>query len=217
MTLKFLDLNPQKQKPILDAAMKEFAQKGYKNASTNEIVKAAGISKGLLFHYFNAKKDLFMYLYNYTSEIFTKEFFETIDLSEKDLFKRIRQMAWLKIELINKHPELYNFLYAAILEDAPEVKNDLEANNKHLLANNYAKLFKDIDVTNFKEDFEVNKVINIVIWTIEGFSAQTLAKIKSQQLNDVSYEEISQELDVYLKFLEMAFCKDDGTDSLLKQ
>lgn len=53
---KFLNLNPEKQDRILNAALKEFAQKGYQNASTNEIVKEAGISKGLLFHYFNNKR-----------------------------------------------------------------------------------------------------------------------------------------------------------------
>lgn len=60
--LKFLELDKLKQDRIINAAMKEFALKGYKNASTNEIVKEAGISKGLLFHYFTNKKAYF-YIY----------------------------------------------------------------------------------------------------------------------------------------------------------
>ncbi|KLU63724.1 HTH-type transcriptional regulator AcrR [Desulfosporosinus acididurans] len=207
MILKFLDLDSQKQNRILNAAMKEFAQKGYKNASTNEIVKEAGISKGLLFHYFAKKKDLFLYLYDYSLEIFTIEFFQRIDLVEKDIFKRIRQMALLKIDLIKKHPELYNFLYKAIIEDTPEVKEDLEQKNKQLLTNGYAKIFRDIEVKKFKETIDTDKVINIVIWTIEGFSNQILEKIKSQYPNELHYEKISKELDVYLKFLESAFYK----------
>ena len=189
MILKFLDLDSQKQNRILNAAMKEFAQKGYKKASTNEIVKEAGISKGLLFHYFAKKKDLFLYLYDYSLEIFTIEFFQRIDLVEKDIFKRIRQMALLKIDLIKKHPELYNFLYKAIIEDTPEVKEDLEQKNNQLLTNGYAKIFRDIDVKKFKETIDTDKVINIVIWTIEGFSNQILEKIKSQYPNELHYED----------------------------
>ena len=40
---KFLKLKPEKQERILNAAIKEFSQKGYENASTNEIVKEANI------------------------------------------------------------------------------------------------------------------------------------------------------------------------------
>ncbi|AFM41357.1 transcriptional regulator [Desulfosporosinus acidiphilus SJ4] len=205
--LKFLELDKLKQDRIINAAMKEFALKGYKNASTNEIVKEAGISKGLLFHYFTNKKSLFLYLYNYSLETFTMEFFARINLLEKDIFKRIRQMALLKIGLIKKYPEIYNFLYTAVLEEAQEIKDDLEQKNKQILNDNYAKLFRDIDVDKFKDTFEIDKTKNIVIWTIEGYSNQILAKIKSQHLTDLDYEEISKELDVYLKYLEIAFYK----------
>ena len=47
---KFLKLDDEKRDRILNAAMKEFRY-GYVKASTDIIVKEAGISKGLLFHY----------------------------------------------------------------------------------------------------------------------------------------------------------------------
>lgn len=61
MFAKFLSLDKEKQDRIINAAMKEFAQKGYDKASTNEMVKEAGISKGLLFHYFQNKKQLYFF------------------------------------------------------------------------------------------------------------------------------------------------------------
>ena len=47
---KFFDLKKEKQDRILNGALKIFALNGYKNGSTDVIVKEAGISKGLLFH-----------------------------------------------------------------------------------------------------------------------------------------------------------------------
>ena len=44
---------------IIDAALKEFGQHGYEGASTNQICLSAGISKGLLYHYFKSKENLF--------------------------------------------------------------------------------------------------------------------------------------------------------------
>lgn len=46
---KFINLEAEKRERIINAALKEFAQKGYDKASTNEIIKEAGISKGSLF------------------------------------------------------------------------------------------------------------------------------------------------------------------------
>mgnify|MGYP000914953748 CR=1 FL=1 len=69
MFSKFQSLKPEKQERILNAAIKEFAKKGYKNAVTDEIVKEANISKGALFHYFNNKRDLYLFLYDYSLEI----------------------------------------------------------------------------------------------------------------------------------------------------
>ena len=45
---------------IIQAALDEFGNQGYENASTNRICRQAGVSKGLLFHYFPVKEDLFL-------------------------------------------------------------------------------------------------------------------------------------------------------------
>ena len=58
-------MEPEKRERIINAAINEFTKKGYRNASTNEIVKEAGISKGLIFHYFKNKKQLYLFLYDY--------------------------------------------------------------------------------------------------------------------------------------------------------
>ena len=57
----FEKLSADKKELILSAGMKEFSQKPYKEASTDSITKACGISKGLLFHYFGSKKALYFY------------------------------------------------------------------------------------------------------------------------------------------------------------
>lgn len=46
----------KKKDQIAASALKEFAEKGFEQASTNTICKEAGVSKGLLFHYFGSKK-----------------------------------------------------------------------------------------------------------------------------------------------------------------
>ena len=57
----FEKLSDDKKELILSAGMKEFSQKPYKEASTDSITKACGISKGLLFHYFGSKKAFYFF------------------------------------------------------------------------------------------------------------------------------------------------------------
>lgn len=59
---RFFNLEPERQRALLDAARAEFSDHGYEAASQNRIIEAAGISKGALYYYFDDKNDLFLTL-----------------------------------------------------------------------------------------------------------------------------------------------------------
>lgn len=48
---------------LLAAATRLFAEKGYDRTSVQEIVEAAGVTKGALYHYFGSKDDLLHEVY----------------------------------------------------------------------------------------------------------------------------------------------------------
>ena len=60
MNHKFFDVSKEKQDRIINAALLVFAQNGYRHAGTDEVVRRACISKGLLFHYFESKLGLYV-------------------------------------------------------------------------------------------------------------------------------------------------------------
>ncbi|HHT76935.1 MAG TPA: helix-turn-helix transcriptional regulator, partial [Clostridiaceae bacterium] len=62
----FLKIDITKQKRVLAAALEVFSREGYLRANTNEIAALAEISKGLLFHYFGSKKNLYLFLLDET-------------------------------------------------------------------------------------------------------------------------------------------------------
>lgn len=61
-TETFFNLSEAKQKRIFEAAVKEFAARRYSEASINQIVKEAQISRGSFYQYFNGKEDLYLYV-----------------------------------------------------------------------------------------------------------------------------------------------------------
>lgn len=207
MSSKFLSLNPEKQERILNAALKEFALKGYENASTNEIVKSAGISKGLLFHYFKNKKELYLFLYNHFTHVMVEDFFNELDLSERDIFERMKTLMILKNKLMAKHPEVFDFTVAASMETAKEVKEILNNTNTELIQASYSRLFDNIDITMFKDGVDIQRAINIIMWTLQGFSNQELDKAKKLNKAHHHFDEAFKEAEVYIEIMKKAFYK----------
>lgn len=204
---KFMNLEPEKREIIINAALEEFAQKGYKNASTNEIVKKANISKGLLFHYFTNKKKLFLFLYDYSKDIFLNEFYDKVNYEETDIIKRWKQIVLLKMELIQKYPVLYDFILASAVEDSKEVKQELESQTKNVLEDSYKRLFNNIDTSRFKAGMDIKRVLEIIFWVAQGFSNRELDHIKSDPTyrSHIDTNALVEEFELYLDLLKDTF------------
>lgn len=59
---RFDKLPPEQQRAILRAALEEFSEHGFADASLNRIIDAAGISKGSMYYYFDGKDDLYAHV-----------------------------------------------------------------------------------------------------------------------------------------------------------
>jgi AcrR family transcriptional regulator len=55
---QFQDIREEKKTLIMDVALERFASEGYHNSTISHIAKQAGISKGLMYNYFESKEEL---------------------------------------------------------------------------------------------------------------------------------------------------------------
>ena len=58
----FFNLSESKKQRIFDAAVDEFSQRRFTEASINQIVKNSGISRGSFYQYFKNKEDLYLFV-----------------------------------------------------------------------------------------------------------------------------------------------------------
>jgi len=207
MFSKFLNLDSDKQNRIINAAIKEFAEKGYSNASTNEIVKEAGISKGLLFHYFQNKKQLFLFLFDSCVELITDDFYKKIDLSETDFFQRIRQSVLIKMELLAQYPDLFKFVEKAYMDDAADIQAEMQKKIRELNHINIGKIYEGIDVSKFRDDIDIQKIFKIITWTFEKLSDEELYKAKLLPNYEIDYQKVQKEAEDYFEILIKCFYK----------
>lgn len=199
----FNSLKLEKKERIINAAMKEFVQSGYEKASTNEIVKEARISKGSLFNYFNSKKDLYLYLFEYGVQI-VEFVYEQIDLQETDIFKRIEKLGIKKLQIQRRFPQIFDFLFSLAKEESDQVKYIIKEKIHSIHEEGVTRIYENIDYSMFREDIDIKKAIEILNWTMFGFGEKALKQLNS--FEDVG-EQYLQEWDSYSKLLKNCFYK----------
>jgi TetR/AcrR family transcriptional regulator len=200
---QFHSLESEKQECIINAALKVFARNGYDKASTNEIIKQAGISKGSLFNYFNNKKELYLFLLDYATKVI-EQIYAEVNWNEPDFFARMRQLGLVKFKIYKKFPHAFNFLKAVAHEDAADVKPTISKLSKALISSGLEKGYKNIDWSKFREDIAREKMINVINWTMLSFAEQHMNKLDS--IEDVG-REILSESDEYFDILKQCFYK----------
>lgn len=108
--------DPVKEQAMLHAAMQLFAQSGYRETKTADVVTAAGVSKGLLFHYFNNKAGVYEACYDTAATFFYTMIDHSIWTESQDLTAMVVNATKYKMEIQLKYPIEFGFLMRAYTE-----------------------------------------------------------------------------------------------------
>lgn len=202
MNARFFDVKKDKQDAIINAALKVFALKGYKDASTDVIVKEAGISKGLLFHYFTSKQGLYDFICDYSTKYMILELTRTVKKSEKDCFELMAQISQGRVRVMKNYPFMPVFLKSLKLEDDPEA---IAAIGECIedLDRTYRNIYDKIDSSRLIDPKQLPRVISIIDWVCDGFLRENFKKDDPEP--DRMYDEYSE----YLTLLRTVFYASD--------
>ena len=167
MNDRFWELKKEKQDRMINSALKVFSQYGYKHASTDEIVKGAGISKGLLFHYFESKIGLYAFLYDYATRFVTLELTANVEKSENRYFELYKQILSAKANSMSQYPFIFLFLNKADEETDIEAVSVISERREKYQRIMHA-LRERADITTFMPGIDFEKVGVILDYTIDG-------------------------------------------------
>ncbi len=195
-----------KRSAILNAAMAEF-KSGYDKASTDAIVKAAGVSKGLLFHYFGSKKELFLYAYEYALQTVIHELYGLIDLENRDILNRMKQILVLKMDLMRKHPMIFDFISRASFPDSHDVSDTIKAYQNKLINEVYPKIFFDINRSLFRDGIDVDTAIRVIISTMRNYALDEVDPAKATADYIGEYDRYLQDLERIIALFRASFYK----------
>lgn len=169
MNQKFFDLKKEKQDRMINAGLKVFARNGYRHASTDDIVREAGISKGLLFHYFISKTGLYEFLCGYSIKYLAMELGIYVQAKERDYFLLLKQIERAQYYVMKQFPYMVLFLKKVLSESAPDAESEpMFLEKKQEIRNLYEEIYNRVDFTKYGAGFDQARFSQIVNHVCDG-------------------------------------------------
>ena len=195
MNGKFFDLKKDKQDRMISAALKVFAINGYRHASTEDIVKEANISKGLLFHYFENKLGVYQFVYDYAVRYMTLELNTHVGAREKNLFEIERQIQSARLDAMKTYQYMQQFLTRTQSEDVNEALVVI-AQRRDILMDAYADIYRRINFNALPQGTDGRLLFQMMEHAADGLILERLQENSFQA--DMVLEEILQ----YINFMQ---------------
>lgn len=193
MNGKFFDLKKEKQDRMINAALKVFAMRGYRHASTDTIVREAGISKGLLFHYFRSKLGLYTFVYDYSVRFITLELRSTVSSKETEMFTLLKQVEQARMQATRAYPYMQQFLNCSLSEDVNEALLAIE-DKRNAFIEVYDNIYGQIDYTLLPSGIDGHKLHKMLDLTVKGLMTESFQDASFQ--SEMHYEEIAEYFDM---------------------
>lgn len=192
-------------------AIEEFVANGYEKTSTDTITSRAGISKGILFHYFKSKKNLYLYLVNYGLDLLTEKTMQALkEVKSQDFFERVKEIYLLKHEITAPYMKETLLIADAFFNPPIAVCKEMQFimtkynetyQKEFMLEHIYLKDL--IQKEKLRDDISIATVINMTMFICEqlGNKYQTLYKNKQYDYFNEP-DPLVQELDDYLRIVK---------------
>lgn len=135
-------IREQTRQQIIDAAFELFAETGFQKTSIAAIAKSAGVSKGLIYHYFESKDDVLLAIFEMLSAMGD----QIIDAgAEKSPKEHLIEVLNQTFQFILHQSGLAKLMISLALQpDALEtLKDEIQHGNHHQIER-FGEIFKDL-------------------------------------------------------------------------
>jgi AcrR family transcriptional regulator len=207
---KFLAVSVEKQRVIIGTALSEFAKQGYHKANTNVISEKAGISKGLLFHYFGSKKSLYLYILDDTIRTVSAEVYRYCGSGSTDLFEMLRVIAVAKLRVAVERPEEYRLIYDAFMQTPDELKAEMENRFSGIMDMNEDVILSSIDDSPFRPEVGKACAVRILMAYSRGIYENYYDKFRTVSADEAlaQFDDLERQFNEDMLLLKKVFYKD---------
>ena len=159
---------------VINAAWQVFARHGYQKASMQDIAIAAGVSKSVLFKYFQTKENLYQTVFRLAADAISSADAEAKagKTAGETVFAAMRRTVDARMRLFARSPYVYAFSYAAAYDADPLAR---ELVRRELIR---AGTTGEADAAyhGFRSDISPGQAKQMIFWISQGFLGDKLSQ-----------------------------------------
>ncbi len=174
-----------KQK-IIQAAIEEFGQKGYEKVTIERICSNHAISKGMMYHYYSHKDELFLLCVQKTFEALKSYIEQNIeDLFQQNTFDAIRNYFLMREYFFESYPQYKLIFETAVIYPPKHLSQQIQVLHQPIMDMNCHFIESIISRMPLRLDLSTEKVTRYL---------QSIEPILHSIINRYQTEETSQDL-----------------------
>lgn len=200
--------NTISQYKIFQAALEEFGNYSYDKSSINRICEIGKISKGVMYHYFKEKDELYLLCVKYCFDLMVDYYKENLN---EDLGWRegIKTFLEIRYKFFTKYPNMQKIFFNTLIGEPKHLVNEIANIKKEFdeFTFNFAR--KNILKMKIRENLEVEDIIAFIEFTQNGLNEKLHKKV--QETGDIEkvFEEYDENIEKWLDILLYGIVKND--------
>lgn len=148
-----------KQK-IIDAAMQEFSEKSFAEASVNTICSLGKISKGIIYHYFNDKDELYLVCVKTCFDCLTEYMESHLVLDGGDIEVNLQRYFEVRISFFSENPLYLKLFCSAVITPPGHLLGEIADIRKNFDEMNIRTLTLLLKEVKLRPGYTMEEVIN---------------------------------------------------------
>jgi TetR/AcrR family fatty acid metabolism transcriptional regulator len=168
----------EKEGAIFDAALRVIKQRGFHKARMSDIAREAGISYGLVYHYFANKEDLFDTIANrWWADLFG--LMGELHASDAHVHQKLDRVIFYFLDTYHRSPELMNIFITEISRSSTNLTAARLEDFKRFMAETERVMTEGQEKGVLRTDFKARYLTYIFLGSLEAFvSTMVLADQK---------------------------------------
>ena len=123
--MKRQEKNQKTKRRILDGALSEFSEQGYGASSINALCSAQGISKGIIYHYFSSKDDVFLACVNECFCLLTNCLAKSIQTVTGNVEKQLEEYFAARLSFFTEYPIYQRIFCEAVVTPPTHLREEV--------------------------------------------------------------------------------------------
>lgn len=185
--MKREEKNQHSRQKIMDAALKEFGEKSYEQASLNTICREGDISKGIIYHYFEDKDELYLACLHACFDTLTAYLKEHAEAGEAEIEAVLNRYFDARIIFFHENPHYLRLFYSAVIAPPAHLKTAISGIREDFDALNIRILTRLLSRAQLREGVTTGEVIKV--FSIFQDLVNTHYQLEARQPEDIREHE----------------------------